>query len=64
MQRVVSGVDAKANKLYVEQEALVAFTTMRQGAMESTDGFITCVTHMVRRLSWREVKGIWLIRSR
>ena len=43
VQRVVSGVDTKANKLFVEQEALVAFTTMRQGATEPTDGFITRV---------------------
>ena len=45
LQKVVSGVDTKANKLYVEQEALVAFTTISQGATESTDGFITRVKH-------------------
>ena len=50
LQKVVSGMDTKANKLYVEQEALVAFTTMRQGATESTDGFITRVKHNAQTL--------------
>ena len=50
LQKVVSGVDTKANRLYVEQEALVAFTTMRQGATESTDGFIMRVKHNAETL--------------
>ena len=50
VQKIVSGVDTKANKLYVEQEALVAFTTMRQGATESTDGFITRVKQNAQTL--------------
>ena len=40
VQKVVSGVDMKANKLYIKQEALITFVTMRQGATEPTDGFI------------------------
>ena len=50
VQKVVSGVDTKASKLYVEQEALVAFTTMRQGSTESTDGFIARVKHNAQTL--------------
>ena len=46
----MSGVDTKANKLYVEQEALVAFTTMRQGATETTDSFISRVKHNAQTL--------------
>ena len=39
MQRVVSDIDDKANKLYIEQEALIMFVTMRQGGTESDDAF-------------------------
>ena len=50
VQKVVSGVDTKASKLYVEQEALVAFTTMRQGTTETTDGVIARVKHNAQTL--------------
>ena len=50
VQTVVSGVDTKASKLFVEQEALVAFTMMRQGATETTDGFIARVKHNAQTL--------------
>ena len=50
VQKVVSGFDTKANKLYVEQEALVFLATMRQGATESTDGFITRVKNNAQTL--------------
>ena len=35
----------KANKLYVEQEMLITFVTMRQGTTEATDAFINRVKH-------------------
>ena len=50
VQKIVSGVDTKANKLYIEQEALVVFTTMRQGTTEPTDGFITRVKQNAQTL--------------
>ena len=50
VQKVVSGVDTKASRLYVEQEALMAFTTMRQGSTETTDGFIARVKHNAQTL--------------
>ena len=50
VQKVVAGVDVKANKLYVEQESLIVFTTMRQGTTEATDAFINRVKHNAQTL--------------
>ena len=50
VQKVVAGVDMKANKLYIEQESLITFTTMRQGATEATDAFINRVKHNAKTL--------------
>ena len=50
VQKVVAGVDMKANKLFVEQETLITFTTMRQGTTEATDAFINRVKHNAQTL--------------
>ena len=53
-------VDTKANKLSVEQEVLVAFATMRQGATEMMDSFITRVKNNTQTLNlWQEVSVTW-----
>ena len=70
-QKVVAGVDMKANKLFVEQEALITFVTMRQGATEPTDGFINRVKHNAQTLRlaggqrhlYEQAKGTTLSKS-